>query len=226
MSKSIVVFGDSLASGDNNHSKSYIHYLKLDRYHIINNAVSGTTLDNYSIFPVGDNDLLSLADKYKSELKQADAVILSYGFNDILSAALTRTDIVGIIIALSKFVDILGVYNKKARLIFLYPFALFPDNKDMLPITRFVDYVMNYTQLYKLDATGAIREKVLDSAVETYRTLVSYIVSSTNMMAFPIFENSQTYMKYIDEKDTLHPSAEGYKHAAKRLKSILRSALE
>ena len=63
-------FGDSLTSGENNDGKSFVEYIP----HSEKVGVSGTTIGEYSIYPVDGYSLLSQIPRNIEKIKKAEGV--------------------------------------------------------------------------------------------------------------------------------------------------------
>ena len=113
----ILFFGDSITSGENNNFNGFVE--KLNNKECINLGVSGTCLGNYSLYPVGKNNLTDLVIKEKDKIKDADVMFIEYGSNDISSVLLNYTNINNCLIELVKAVDAISQINDNARLYFV-----------------------------------------------------------------------------------------------------------
>lgn len=105
----IVFLGDSFASGEGNQNISFVDYIKrkYPNLTIHNLGVSGTTIGEYSIYPV---DGYSLLHRYKkTDVEHADRIFLEYGINDISALMCGFTDIKKITVSLVKALD--GIYQ-------------------------------------------------------------------------------------------------------------------
>lgn len=114
----VIFFGDSLTSGENNNFISYVQ--KLSASHYINCAVSGTTIGDYSLYPVRHNNLLELLYKNEEQVKKADKIFLSYGANDIASLAVGYCSIQDIKISLNKCIDFIHQVNPNCSIKYIF----------------------------------------------------------------------------------------------------------
>lgn len=111
--KRLVVFGDSFAEG-----KSFVSKLH-SSYRIKNLALSGTTVGDYSIYPVGRNCLLDRLYDNKKVVKKADIIMLEYGINDASSMYSKYADITGVMFDLVKAYDFIKQNNPAADIVFV-----------------------------------------------------------------------------------------------------------
>lgn len=111
-------FGDSLTSGENNNFKGYVEKLIIEEDYK-NYGVSGTCIGDYSLYPVGENNLLQLLYKKKSEIKKADKIFLEYGSNDISAVAAKYTSFSNVEIELIKSVDLIKQINESIEIYFI-----------------------------------------------------------------------------------------------------------
>ena len=113
-------FGDSYTSGENNNTVSWVNYIGMhDDY--VNNAISGTTMGDYSLYPVKDHDLLHQLYQQTEEIKKADRIVLAYGLNDIAAVATGYTKIINVKVALIKCLDYIKQINFDCVIDFVIP---------------------------------------------------------------------------------------------------------
>lgn len=115
-----IFFGDSITAGSNS-DVAFTKYLSQIKpnYEIINYGVSGTTIGEYSIYPVDGNSLLSQINRYKTDIKYADYIFLEYGLNDVSSIMCGFTTIQTVVISLVKAVDWIKQLNPYAKIMFV-----------------------------------------------------------------------------------------------------------
>jgi len=114
---SILFFGDSLTEGSNS-STRYTDFLPPE-WNVVNAAVSGTTIGEYSIYPVDGNSLLGLIGKYTQEIRNAELIFIEYGSNDISAIMCGFATVQTVIVSFVKAVDWIKQINPKAKIIFL-----------------------------------------------------------------------------------------------------------
>ena len=106
--KSVIFFGDSITEGANS-TIDFVEYLSRGRSTpgvmnaTYNVAVSGTTIGEYSIYPVDGNSLSALYPK--TDLKNFDTIFLEYGVNDVSSIMCGFTTLDKVIISFVKAID-------------------------------------------------------------------------------------------------------------------------
>ena len=115
----ILFLGDSLTSAENNNYKGFVEKLRLQFFE--NKGVSGSTIGDYSLYPVGNTDLLSLTFKYKDFIAESDYLFIEYGINDIASATVGYTTNNHIYITLNKCIDNIYQINKDIKIVYLLP---------------------------------------------------------------------------------------------------------
>ena len=91
----MIIFGDSLTSGENNNNRSFADYLGIEKY-----ATSGTCLDDYSIYPVKGGCVHQI-------WGNSDVFLLEYGINDAASLVTGYIGIESVKISIAKVCDLL-----------------------------------------------------------------------------------------------------------------------
>ena len=114
---SVIFFGDSLTEGSNS-PISFVDTLRRTGYDCINRGISGTTIGEYSIYPVDGHSLSQLYPKDEL-LSSVDSIILEYGINDVSSIMCGFTTLDVAIISFVKAIDGINQINKEAKKIFL-----------------------------------------------------------------------------------------------------------
>lgn len=114
----IVFFGDSFTSGENNGNISFTDYISSE-FDICNFGISGTTIGEYSIYPVDGNSLLGNIGKHKNIISTADVICLEYGINDTTSVLCGFATQQQVVISFVKAVDWIRQINPNAKIIFL-----------------------------------------------------------------------------------------------------------
>ena len=120
----VLIFGDSISAGSNSKVK-YSDYFDCE---VKNLAVSGTTIGEYSIYPVDGYSLLSLYDK-DDYIKDADVILLEYGINDASAVMCDFTDTNKVMLNFVKVLDGIRQLNSKADIKML---AISLNNSGML----------------------------------------------------------------------------------------------
>lgn len=200
----ILFFGDSLTSGENNGFIGYVEKLKLLNYK--NFGVSGTCIGDYSLYPVGDNNLIQLLYKHKSDIEVADKIFLEYGANDISALTAGYIDIKRVEIDLIKCLDFIKQTNNKAVIYFI----LLGVNDVKMSESQ-TTYLMN-DYLKNVDIN--INKQTW---LNTYRKFVEFVLKVISNII---------YMPYLLETDIdidgIHPNDIGYEKIAYTLKEIVK----
>lgn len=109
-------FGDSLTAGENNNDVSFVDYVKGNS---INLGISGTTIGEYSIYPVDGNSLLSVIARNQETIKCADTICLEYGCNDVAAIMCGFATIQTVTVSLIKAIDWIRQLNPFCKIYFL-----------------------------------------------------------------------------------------------------------
>lgn len=113
----ILFFGDSITSAENNGFNGFVEKLNLSDYE--NYGVSGSTIGDYSIYPVFDSHLIKLLQIHKHEIIIADMIFLEYGCNDISAVISGYTTMRRIILDLIKSKDYIMQLNPNIKIFFI-----------------------------------------------------------------------------------------------------------
>lgn len=205
----ILFFGDSFTSGENNNFNGYVEKLKINDYK--NYGISGTCIGDYSLYPVGNNNLIDILYTKKEEIEKADIIFLEYGANDISSIICGYTTLNIALIDLVKCLDYIHQTNPECKIYFLSlgnnlkTFALGQINylKD--------DYFKSISSLLFSSI-----EECISKWIYLYNEFLSY-VRNTNVeiIEFPTFNKNEL------DLDNLHPNDNGYNKIADTIKNIL-----
>ena len=109
-------FGDSLTAGENNNNTSFVDYVRCNS---INLGISGTTIGEYSIYPVDGNSLLGVINKYQNAIKTADKIFLEYGCNDVAAIMCGFATIQTVTVSFVKAIDWIKQLNPRCKIYFL-----------------------------------------------------------------------------------------------------------
>lgn len=110
---SIIFFGDSITEGSNSDKKFTDYFNEA----VVNKGVSGTTIGEYSIYPVDGYSLLRLYDC--PEIRMADKIVLEYGINDTSAIMCDFVDTNKVLLNFIKVLDGIKQCNPHADIIFL-----------------------------------------------------------------------------------------------------------
>ena len=199
-----VFFGDSLTSGENNKFTGYVEKLNIEN--CVNNGVSGTCIGDYSLYPVGETNLIQKIFKNKADIKKADKIFLEYGCNDISALCAGYTTFNHIQIDLIKSLDCLKQINEKADIYFI----LLGSND-----VKFSEGQTAYLNSdYLKNADVKIEQQTW---LNNYRKFVDFVVKTvphTLCLAHLLEED-------IDV-DGMHPNDKGYEKIAHELKGQIK----
>lgn len=195
MKKRLVVFGDSFSEGD-----TYVNELR-SSFRVKNLAVSGTTVGDYSIYPVGRNCLLDkLYDNVKA-IRKADIILLEYGLNDASSLAVGYTNQVRVHYDLVKAKDFIEQINSKAKVMFLVPGGV----GKFEYVKRHVNYINNEYVRGDVDTNVVFMDWIRGLSV-----FVKYVEEVFNESRVIRMINSlDDLIGYLAE-DGIHPNKRGH----------------
>lgn len=109
-------FGDSLTAGENNNDISFVDYV---RGNTMNLGISGTTIGEYSIYPVDGNSLLGVINRFQNAIRTADKIFLEYGCNDVAAIMCGFATIQTVTVSLVKAIDWIKQLNPFCKIYFL-----------------------------------------------------------------------------------------------------------
>ena len=186
----MIVFGDSLTSGENNGFVSFADYLGIEK-----RGISGSCLDEYSIYPVFNGGLLSQLHDFNG------TVLLEYGINDAASLVTGYVSLATIMISVAKVYDIV----KDA-----YFLMLTDNDEDLIKLSENYAKYLNEEYLQGLDKI---------SADEFF---ASYLRFSRLMQRK--FKTLYLLPAGFNEFDTdmIHPNDKGYRLIAKHLEDQMK----
>lgn len=109
-------FGDSLTAGENNNDTSFVNYVKCNS---LNLGISGTTIGEYSIYPVDGNSLLGVIARNQNTIRYADKIFLEYGCNDVAAIMCDFATIQTVTVSFVKAIDWIKQLNPVCKIYFL-----------------------------------------------------------------------------------------------------------
>ena len=207
----ILFFGDSIISAENNHFDGIVE--KLNNKNYINLGISGTCIGNYSLYPVGSNNLIDLIYKEESKIKEANTIFLEYGSNDISSVILKYTTINNILIELNKILDFIKQVNPKTNIYFI----LLGKNKYTFSSGQ-VDYLKNsyLKDINELIFSNLSNKELYSMWLDNYDIFEEYVKRMVNnIIELPFLDN------YHLDSDNMHPNDLGYKEISKIIKGVI-----
>ena len=198
-------FGDSITSGENNNNISYVDYLK----NSLKIGVSGTTMGEYSIYPVDGYSLLSQIPRYTKEIKEAKNIFIEYGINDMMSIITGYVRPGNLTITFVKVMDYIRQLNPNAKIYFLSASkAIYPIAKAQ---KRYIEgkYLVNYY--------GDFMNPF--EYCKSYNDFVDDVIRrDSDVKVIEMFTCEADFEEHIDENDDLHPDNEGYKIIANNIR--------
>lgn len=203
---SIIFFGDSITEGSNCDC-SFTDYLPHE-LEVENFGVSGTTIGEYSIYPVDGNSLLSLIPKYMMDIRDADKIYIEYGANDVTAIMCGFATMQTVVISFVKAIDWIRQINKTAEIIFLKfgsEKAIKMNSENMCHYLRKVYFsAFNFKFSSKLYA-------------ELYKELIDNVKKVCNNVKSMFTDNMVDNMSNYISDDKIHPNRDGHKLIARNI---------
>jgi len=201
----LLFFGDSLVAGENS---EYGFTDCITKHRVQNRAVSGTTIGEYSIYPVDGYSLLRQIGKYEEDIKRADFIFLGYGNNDVSAIMCGFATVQTVSVSLIKAVDWIYQINPDVKnIIFLTPGSkeiIHNRSKAMCEYLE-MDYFANYAFKFPVSVYEDNYQKLLD--------IVRYTCDILGMFDDEMLENMDEYIS----NDGLHPNEKGHSRIADNL---------
>lgn len=196
--------GDSITSGENNHGISYTDYIPFSE----KIGISGTTIGEYSLYPVDGKSLLSIIPQNIDKIKEAENIFLEYGINDVSSISVGNVRPTQVLIAFNKAMDWIKQINPEANLYFLIGYkcllSLALHNYKYLRC----DYMKYYWDKDCIDAKDW---------ANVYVEFLNKVVSPRDdIKIIDMYKNDKEYRDNLDEDD-LHPNDNGYRIIANNI---------
>lgn len=199
---SFLFFGDSLTEGDNCDTR-FTEFLP-DEWDVWNFGVSGTTIGEYSIYPVDGNSLLSQIGKNQDLIRYSSHVFIEYGSNDVASIMCGFATVQTVTVSFIKAVDWIKQLNPDISIYFL-KFG----NPDLVRNhgKRMCDYLKNdYFKGFNFEFPVSVYELAYTQIVDN----ISKVCDIIEMFDFQILKDID---KYISD-DNIHPNMTGHKRIA------------
>lgn len=187
----MIVYGDSYTSGENNGNISFADYLGIEK-----RGISGSCLDEYSIYPVFNGGLISQLNNTN------DTILIEYGINDAASLATGYIGYDTICIAVAKICDML-----KGKDIY---FLMLTKNRD--DMARFS---VNYAQYLNEDYLKDIYTVTARHYWDCYNSFC-YIMRKKFKTIYMLPDGFREY-----DTDNIHPTDKGYRLIADNIKKQL-----
>lgn len=202
----ILFFGDSITSAENNSFNGFVEKLNLSNYY--NYGVSGTTIGSYSLYPVGNNDLINLLYKHEAEIIECDLLFLEYSSNDVSSVVVGYATLADVTISLVKALDYITQLNPNITICFI---GLGVNNSKIAQGQ--CEYLNNIylknSRLKKISTKAWIKtyykfERIVKSLIPVYISLTENVLEDTLLDA-----------------DFMHPNDAGYNLISKDIRKQL-----
>lgn len=193
-------FGDSLTAGENSPSK-FTDYLPPE-WDVWNYAVSGTTIGEYSIYPVDGNSFLKQIEQHQDEIKDADKIFIEYANNDVSAVMCGFATVQTVTVSFVKAIDWIKQLNPDAEIVFL------ASGKD-----KIIEFQANNMCAYLRSDYFASFDFRFPTSVYTqiYNEIISNIHKVCDIIY--MFDDSMTDTKYFSD-DNIHPNELGHKRIA------------
>ena len=201
-----IFFGDSLTAGENcERCDSFCYNITTCKMMIKNLAVSGTTIGEYSIYPVDGYSLLGRISVCQNEIRKADKIFIEYGSNDVSAVMCGFATVQTVVVSFVKALDWIRQINPRAEIYFL----TFGDD-DVIKNRgeRMCYYLKN----------DYFKEFNFDFPVSKYCDIYKQIVDNISKVCDTItmFDSEMVDDKYISD-DGIHPNVEGHKRIANNI---------
>ncbi|MBR4377288.1 MAG: SGNH/GDSL hydrolase family protein [Bacilli bacterium] len=206
----ILFLGDSLTEGSNS-KFSFTDYLPPE-YEIFNLGVSGTTIGEYSIYPVDGNSLLGVIGTHGDLIQSADEIFIEYGSNDVSAIMCGFATIQTVIVSFVKAIDWIKQLNPNVRIHFL----AFGESDNII-LSRGIN-MCNYLEkdyFSKFDFKFPV-----SMYVSTYKKLISHISKVCDIMY--MFDDEMIKDEFLSD-DNIHPNEIGHERIAKNILKQIRA---
>jgi lysophospholipase L1-like esterase len=205
-------FGDSLTEGSNS-NYNFTDFLegagKLGSCK--NRGVGGTTIGEYSIYPVDGNSLLSQIEKYTENVREADYIFIEYGSNDVSAVMCGFATVQTVVVSFVKAVDWIKQINQRAQIVFL-AFCntqyLVNSNIVLKRGNQMCDY-LEHDYFAKFDFKFPVTKYV-----RIYEDIIFNISKVCDIIS--MFDEEMLRDEYISD-DNIHPNVEGHKRIAENI---------
>ena len=193
-------FGDSLTAGENSPSK-FTDFLPPE-WDVWNYAVSGTTIGEYSIYPVDGNSFLKQIEQHQDEIKDADKIFIEYANNDVSAVMCGFATVQTVTVSFVKAIDWIRQLNPDVKIIFL------ATGSDTIIHTQAFCMCSYLEKDYFKEFNFKFPESVYASI---YNEIISNIRKVCDIIY--MFDDSMTDDRYFSD-DNIHPNEIGHKRVA------------
>ena len=204
-------FGDSLTEGSNCYY-SFTDFID-PIYNPTNLGVSGTTIGEYSIYPVDGHSLLRQIAKYKMYVKKASVIFIEYGSNDVSAVMCGFATIQTVVVSLVKAVDWIKQLNPYCKIVFLAPGS---DDIISTKAVRMCNYLeKDYFKKFDFNFPTSV-----------YADIYKQIISQVNNICDIIymFDDEMISEEYLSD-DNIHPNEQGHKRIANNIMHGMKKLL-
>lgn len=200
----IIFFGDSLTAGENCKQR-YTDFLN---YNVQNYAVSGTTIGEYSIYPVDGDSLLSQIAKHTEEIRDADMIYIEYGANDVSAIMCGFATVKTVVVSLVKAIDWIKQLNPHVTLTFLILGSSSVINVHSEKMCRYLEN--DYFSAFKFKFPETVYSNLYEEIIENVYKICNNV---KRMYDDDMLKNFNDYLS----SDGIHPNIEGHKRIAKNI---------
>ena len=196
----VAFFGDSLTVGEGNKNISFADLAFRDATRI-KLCESGSTVGEYSIYPVDGNSLLSKLYQNVIDIKNFDLIVLEYGVNDASAVLAENATYRKVILSVIKALDFIK-QNSNAKVMWLrpfLPFSFYSSNQ--------VSYVFNE---YCKGIFTSHREDWAHIFNDFYNDICEIVPVIVGI-------DSESVLQSVIVKDKIHINMNGHKILAKKL---------
>ena len=201
----ILFFGSSTTAGENSEVK-FTDFLETKQV-VKNLGIPGTTLGEYSIYPVDGNSLLSLIKKHEGLIKTCDEIVLEYGINDVTAIMCGFTTTRSVMVTFVKALDAIRQLNPTVDIKFL-TISFDPDTiyEYSVKMCKYLSDI--YFKGYDIDIYSPRWGRV-------YWDLFEQIFKK-NLDCREMFKDKNEYLENLSS-DNLHVNEVGHKIIAKNI---------
>lgn len=201
-----VFFGDSLTSGE----PDDVSYTKYIEGNSVNYGISGTTIGEYSIYPVDGYSLLEIY-RRNAHIDIANRIFLEYGVNDTSSIMCGFATEESVVVSFVKALDGIRQRNSKAEIYFL---AL--SKSDYI----IKEYAKLQCEYLSNDYFGDFDFRFPPTVwAEHYTNIINAI--SKKLPVLSLIDDRDFFKKFL-AKDNLHPTKEGHQQIGMLLNPKLK----
>jgi len=195
-------FGDSLTEGSNC-EHSFTDYLPKEM-NITNAAVSGTTIGEYSIYPVDGYSLLGQIQRNNDIIPVCDTIFIEYGSNDVSAVMCGFATVQTVIVSFVKAVDWIKQLNPNTTIHFL---GITDDAIIVNRATKMCEYLKNdYFKSFSFDFPVNIYVAYYKQIIDN----ISKVCDIITMFDAAMLDDMNSYIS----NDNIHPNEKGHKRIA------------